>query len=68
MPGTVLCAGNIEGYDGPRPALMTLTIMVKCKFPIILIVHRNFSLLNDSIGYRNVMMFYEDGKFWIDGR
>lgn len=49
------------------PVLMMLMVMVKCKFPNILIDHNSFNLLNDSIGYRNVTMLYEDGKFWVEG-
>lgn len=51
-------------------SVLMMFILLTCTFPITcfkLTDCQNFNQLNDSVEYRNVTMFYDDGKFWIDG-
>lgn len=55
--GTVLCVESMRWFDGPRACPHDAHVLgqrqVSCE---------HFDWLNDSIGYRNVIKFYEEGK------
>lgn len=66
----LLCVLGVQSDNMTELESVLMMFILTCTFPIAyfkLTDCQNFNQLDDSIEYRNVMMFYDDGKFWIDG-